>query len=402
MRVLIVTQYFFPENFRINELAFELARRGYHVDALVGIPNYPGGQYFKGYGLLKKRHENVGGVNIYRCFQFQRGKKAALPRVILNYLSFVISATLWVLFFFAWRKRYDAIIGFEPSPIIQLLPAVFLGRIKKTKVLNWIQDIWPDSMTGRLNPNYKKIFFPPLNLITEYIYKHSTRILVSSKGMGELVCRNYDHSSKIEYVPNWCDDFSHGKNDLNLEFPKGFNIMMAGNISESIGPDDVIGLCEELKIEKGINIVFVGKGAKLNYMQNRVKELNLSNVYFMGAFPYEKMGDIYAKCDALLLTLRPTIHKYLDVTVPSRLQAYLSSGKPIFSMIGAGAAEIIRENDCGYVVNAGEYKELANIILNTYLDKDQIAQKGKNSRITYEKYFTIEKGVEHFENLINS
>ena len=148
MRVLIVTQYFEPENFRINDLAKEFARKGHHVDALVGIPNYPSGHYYKGYGLFKRRTEVVDGVNIYRCFQFSRGAKPGNFRLALNYLSYMFCASFWVLFYFSFKRKYDAIIAFEPSPITSVIPAILLGKIRRTRVLSWILDIWPDSITG--------------------------------------------------------------------------------------------------------------------------------------------------------------------------------------------------------------------------------------------------------------
>lgn len=152
MRILLVTQYFYPEVFKSNDLAFELARRGHHVDALVGIPNYPEGKYFKGYGLFSKRHEVIdcsddnrkGKVNVYRCFQTPRGRGGW--RLPINYFSYVISGCLWVLFFFAWRKKYDCIIGHEPSPIFQAYPALLLRKLRKTLFYYWIMDLWPDAM----------------------------------------------------------------------------------------------------------------------------------------------------------------------------------------------------------------------------------------------------------------
>ena len=161
-RILIVTQYYYPESFRINELGKELVSRGYHVDALVGIPNYPEGKYFKGYGLFSKRIENVNGVTVYRCFQFPRGAKASNLRLSLNYLSYMVCACMWILFYFSFRKKYDAVIAFEPSPITLIVPACLLGIIRGTKVLSWIQDIWPDSITHRTSERQSKLLTPPL------------------------------------------------------------------------------------------------------------------------------------------------------------------------------------------------------------------------------------------------
>lgn len=400
-RILIVSQYFYPESFRINELAFELAKLGHHVDVLTAIPNYPEGKYLKGYGIFKKRKEVINGVNVYRCFHFPRGNAGNLAMSI-NYLSFLISASLRVLFQFVWKEKYDAIIGFQMSPVTQVVPGCILGAIKKTKVLTWVQDIWPDSITDNTTERQNRFLLPPLNWITEYVYRKSTKILITSKGMRELVCRNNDYTDKIEYVPNWCDDFSIVSSTLDLNVPSGFNVMMAGNLGEGIGPDEVMNAIKEIPAESGINFMFAGGGSRLGFMKEKAKEYRLNNVFFLGKFPYESMGSVYNKADALLLTLMKTDSPHLTVTVPSRLQAYMSAGKPVFAMIGKGAADVIGQSHCGFVVPAGDYENLAHVILDNYQKKDLLKEMGKNARTTYEKEYTLQKGIERFERLIEN
>lgn len=400
-RVIIITQYFYPENFRINELAYELVKEGYKVDALVGIPNYPKGKFFDGYGVFSKRHEVKNGVNIYRCYQIPRGTHGSKIQLSLNYLSFVLCASLWVLFKFAFKKKYDAIIAFEPSPITLILPAILLGKIRRTKVLSWIQDIWPDSIvTEDKSSLYSKVLWKPLSSITEFVYKNSDKILISSPGMKEFVNRNHDYSQKIEYVPNWSDDFLKPETTPNPLMPEGFNIVMAGTINEGVGIDDIIKLIEELKDIKDINFVFIGGGSKKEYLEKYVKTHNLVNTHVLGMFPYDQMPSFYMKADAMLLSLAKTDLEYLGVTIPSRLQSYLSAGKPVFAMIGSGARDVINESKCGFVVEAGNYGSLAVIIRKNYQNKSLLVEMGENSRKAYDKYFTIQVGTKHFEELI--
>ena len=399
-RVLIVSQYFYPESFRINELAFELSERGYYVDVLTAIPNYPEGKYHKGYGIFNKRKEVIKGVNVYRCFHIPRGNAGNLS-MSLNYLSFLITASMRVLFQFVWKKKYDSIIGFQMSPITQVVPGCILGSIRKSKVLTWVQDIWPDSITDNTTEKQNKILLPPLNKITEYVYRSSDKILITSKGMANLVNRNANYSDKIVYVPNWCDDFSTVFEPLDIDIPSGFNIMMAGNLGEGIGPDEVMNAIKEIPVNLGINFLFAGGGSRVEYMKEKIKEYNLNNVFFLGTFPYQAMGAVYEKADALLLTLMKTDSPHLDVTVPSRLQAYMSAGKPIFAMIGMGATEVIEKSKCGFVVPAGDYKGLANIIIKNYRNEELMKEMGKNGRKAFEEEFTLKAGIEHFEKLIN-
>lgn len=400
-RILIVTQYYYPENFRITDLGTELVSRGYHVDALIGIPNYPEGKYYEGYGIFSKRKEIVNGVTVYRCFQFPRGRKASNLRLALNYLSYMVCASLWILFFFSLRKRYDAVIAFETSPITLVVPACLYGIIRRTKVLSWIQDIWPDSITHRTSKKVRSLLTPPLNSITEFVYRNSDRILISSKGMKDLVCRNADYSDKIEYVPNWCDDLSivNPSDNQTPDIPNGFVIMMAGNMVKSLDPESLCKCVELLKDLPEIHFAFVGGGSYKEQMEQMFIDKGLQNVHFYGRHPFERMPIFYAKADAMLLSLQYQEAKHFDVTVPSRLQSYMSAGKPIYAMIGSGAREVIESSDCGFVVNAGDYKGLADIIRKTYRNKELLIKKGINARRAYEKDFTLKKGADHFERL---
>lgn len=403
-RVLIVTQYYSPEGFRINDLGPLLIKKGYKVDALVGIPNYPEGSYFNGYGIFKKRHEIIDGVSVYRVFQFPRGKRATGGGLAMNYLSYAFNATLWVLFFFSFKKKYDAIISYEPSPITQIIPAIILGKIKKTKVISWIQDIFPDSITDNENGSANKYAIKFFDVVTDWVYEHSDKLLVSSKGMSELICRKKDFSDKIEYMPNWCSDFIHTEikeKDLP-ELPDGKIIMMAGNLGAGIGPEEICKCVKSLSDLKDLYFVFVGSGSKKDYMEQWFKENKVENALCVGRYPVEMMPTFFAKADAMFVSLLKTNYKHLDVTVPARVQSYLSAGKPIYAMIGSGATEVINECNCGYAVAPGDYKTLAGIIRRTYNDEVILKELGNNARKKYEADFTLEVGVNHFIQLIEN
>lgn len=400
-RILIVCQYFYPESFRINELAFELVKRGHHVDVLTGIPNYPDGVYFKGYGIFRKRHEIINGVNIYRCFHTPRGRKASNLALSINYLSYMFCASLLVSCHFAWKKKYDVAISYAMSPITQVIPACFLGMIRGTKVLTWIQDIWPDSITDNTTPTQEKFLLPPLDAITNFVYRHSDKILISSKKMASMINRKHNFSECLEYVPNWCDDFSIIKEPLNIDVPSGHKIMMAGNLGEGIGPDDVLSVAECLKDIEDIHFLFAGSGSRVDYMKEQAKVRGLPNIHFLGRFSYDQMGAVYANADSLFLVLKPSCHAHLDVTVPSRLQAYMSAGKPVFAMIGSGAKEVIETADCGFVAPAGDYKRLAQLIRDNYKNVELLKRKGENARKAFLRDFTLEQGLAHFEKLLN-
>ena len=396
-RVLLVTQYFYPENFVINDLAFELAKKGYKVDALVSVPNYPEGEYFKGYGLFRKRFETIKGVRVYRAFQIPRGKKGGNIRLSLTYISYMVSATLWSLFLSLF-KTYDSIIVFQMSPITQAVPAIVLGCLRKIPVYTWVLDIWPDSATSTLSGKLKTFVNNPLSRITEFVYKHSHKILISSKGMADLVSRKHDFSAKIQYMPNWAKDFSVKEKSSLPSLPEGFKIMMAGNLGEGIGVEDVIACVEALSDLKDLHFIFLGGGSKQQYLKEYFQ--HNENVHVLGRYPAEAMPSFFSQADAMFLSLQKTEYEFLEVTVPARLQAYMSASKPVFAMIGSGATEIIKEADCGFAVPSGDSKALADVIRKFYQDEELLLLKGMNGRSYYEKEFTLDQGIKRFEKLI--
>lgn len=401
-RILVVTQYVYPENFKSNELVFEMAKRGYHVEVLTGIPNYPEGVYFKGYGLFKKRIEKKDGVTFYRCLQTPRGRKDSGVGLATNYISFVISATLWVLFYFIWKKKYDAIITHEPSPITQLIPACLLGIIRKVPVYSWIMDIWPDAMKNSVSEGLYKKVAPILTAVTEWTYKYSDKILITSKGFEDLICRNADYKDKIVYYPNWSVDMSVNVSGFQVpELPKGFRIMLAGNLGEAQNLD-AIGECMKLlKDYREVKWIFVGDGSWKCWLDNFIKDNGLSDCAFtLGRFPGSAMPAFFREADAMLVTLRGGFID-LDMTVPARVQSYMSAGRPILAMIGRGTADLITETDCGYAVAPSDYEALADIIINKVLkDKEDFKKKGSKGRLHFEQEFTLEHCINHLEKII--
>ena len=404
MKILIVTQYIYPEPFKSSEMASELAKRGHQVDVLTGIPNYPEGHYYSGYGILKKRKEKVNNVSFYRCFQTSRKFLPGLLGQGLNYVTFMFSATMWVLFFFVWKKKYDAIITHEPSPITQIVPACILGDIRKVPVYSWIQDIWPDALVSA-GGKIGRMLSPALSWLTNWVYRHSTKLLITSKGMIDLINRDADYSDKIIYYPQWAEDMNFSgiiPDGIESVQSEDYTIMMVGSLNSGIGVQAILELCKELK-DDPIHFVFVGGGSEEQTMRDYCLKEGLSKVLFTGRKPFVEMPYYCQQADAMLLTLKETKMKHLDITIPARLQGYLSAGKPVIAMIGSGATSVIREADCGVTVPPGDYKSLAEIIRKDILtDKDAFAKKGINGRDYYEKNFTKDKCIDKLEIIIKN
>lgn len=401
MRVLLVTQYFHPENFKSSDIAFELAKRGYHVDALVGIPNYPQGKYYKGYGLFSKRKEKIDGVNIYRVFQTPRGTKASVLGLTFNYVTYAINATLWILFFFVFKKKYDACIVFQTSPVTQVIPAIVLKGLRKTPIYTWVLDVWPDSFVSSLPEGKAKLAVKMATNLSEWAYKKSTKLLVTSPGMMPLLCRKYDHSDKLILFHNWCDDILEMPADEDVSFGDKFVMMMAGSINDGIGIPYLLPVIEKMQDEEKVLFVFVGGGPMEQDFRSMVKEKDMKNVVFTGQVPFSKIPSYYKHADAMLLSLKKTNLPHLKATIPGRLQSYMSAGKPVLAMIDEGARDLITTADCGFCVPAGDSEGLEKLIREVIvMDKKTFMQKGKNGRLYFEQHFTKEQSMNKLEDII--
>lgn len=397
-KVLLVSQFFYPENFKCNDIAFELVRRGYQVDVLTNIPNYPEGHYYRGYGLFKRRKEVVNGVRIFRSLVIPR-RKGGLFR-ILNYFSFMLFASIDA-FFLALTNRYDCVFVMQLSPIMQAYPGIWVKKMQRIPLYMWILDIWPDSMISGGGIRNKTVI-GLIDGMVKSIYRNCDRLLISSKGFRELVLQKESDSSKVIYFPNWADDL------LNMPvldvpvLPKGFRIMMAGTLGEAQRLESVVHLMEMLDDLDEIKWIFVGDGKKKAWLEQQVLEHHWEEkVVLTGRYPSEYMPAFFKEADAMLLTLKAE-WPHLRAVVPGRVQSYMAASKPIVGMVEGGSAELIEEADCGWVVPADHYQELADIIRKEVVGNAEMCrQKGLNGRNYYEQRFTSKLCMDHLEKILN-
>ena len=400
MKILIVTQYFYPENFKSNDLAFEMKNRGHDVTVLTGLPNYPEGKIFDGYGAFKNRKQIINRVKIIRSLLLPRGKGGGLS-LFINYYSFVFFASIKA-FFLGLNNRFDAVIVHEPSPITQYYPALLINKIWKTPVYFWVMDLWPESLS--IAGGVKNKFV--LNYYTKVVkkfYRNSEKILITSKGFRGAINEkgNFDH--KIVYFPNWAEDaISEGNKDYPIpQMPEGFKVMFAGNIGESQDLDNIMKAAQELKDKKYIQFILVGDGRKMPFVKEFVEQNNLNDtVHIMGRFPVESMSSFFDKADVMLVTLKDD--PIFNLTVPAKLQAYMSASKPIVAMLNGEGSENIIDADCGFTVPAGDYVGLSETILKaSLLSQEKLQTLGQNSRLYYERYFKMSACISNLEDIIS-
>lgn len=398
-RVLIVTQYFYPENFRSNDIAFDFARRGYKVDVLASIPNYPVGKYLEGYGVFRKRKEKVQGVNIYRVFQTPRGVKHSGRKLALNYCTYAFCGFFWALWFALFKKKYDAIVVHQTSPITQALPAMVLGKLRRVPIYTWVLDIWPDAMRSGGGVKNEKII-SLINKFVQWVYRKSHKILISSEDFRELVNRDGDYNDKIIYFPNWCDDMLAMPiiGDTS-SLPDGFKVMMAGNLGSAQDIRTVMQAVLLLKDREDINWVFVGDGSERAYIEEFIKTNNIKTVTLTGKRPFAEMPAYFQQADAMLLTLRAEF-PHLRAVVPARLQSYMSAGKPVLGMIDGGSVRVINRSQCGICAVAADYESLAANVVYAYEHQEELRTMGERGRTYFEAHFTLQGCLDNLEKIL--
>lgn len=399
MKILIVTQYFFPENFKSNDLAFELKKRGHDVTVLTGIPNYPEGKVFNGYGYFKKRKETINGVTVVRSLLLTRGNGGGF-RLFLNYFSWAFFASLKAIQLSS--KKFDKIIVHEPSPITQFYPALIVKKLQKTPIYFWVMDLWPESLeiAGGIKNKFIISFFTRM---VKSFYKESEKILVTSKGFKKSILEKGDFESKIEYFPNWAERTicSGNKNFPLPEFPKGFKVMFAGNIGEAQDMDNVMRAALYLKENTDIKFILVGDGRRMPFVQEFIKKNDLKEtVYTVGRYPVEAMASFFNVADILLVSLKDD--PIFNITVPAKVQAYMSSGKPILAMLNGEGAENIAEANCGFSVPAGQAEKLASVIkMISQMKNEDLAALGRNGKDYYDINYTLEQCISNLEKIIS-
>lgn len=383
-KVLFITNYFYPETFRGNDIAFNLANEGYEVTVLTNIPNYPEGHFFKGYNLFKKRKEIFKGVKIIRVPIIPRGAGGKF-KMILNYISGLFFLSLYACHYAIWHK-FDIIFVQQLSPVFIGLPAILVKKIQKTPIYYWLLDLWPESLSagGIKNPT----IISYVDTITRYIYKHCDRILISSISFKKVLCSRGVHQDKIIYFPNWCEDsITSGEIKQIPKLPAGFRIMFAGNLGEAQNFDNLLQVILRLKDISSLKWIILGDGRKRECIETFIKENDLTkNVFLLGRYDISYMASFFNQADILLVSLKNEFA--FNSTLPAKIQAYMASAKPILAMMNGEGQYIIKEANCGFCADADDINSMVSIIENLFkIPKNELTELGKNGYKYYETHF---------------
>ena len=388
MKLLVISQYYWPENFRINEVVQTLNAKGVNVEILTGKPNYPAGVVFEGYQARGCVQETVDGLQVNRVPLFPRGKGSA--RLALNYLSFVFSAAI-----FGPRllrgKHFDAIFVYAPSPILQAIPAIWIGRLKKSPVLLWVQDLWPESLSATGHVSNRGIL-TAVEFVVRWIYHRVDILLVQSKAFIPKA-RVLAGATPIFYHPNSFMNHVSESAQPVVECPGfdcAFPVLFAGNIGSAQAVEVILEAASILRDMEGIRIVMVGDGSKRDWLMQQAVRRGLTNIVFPGRYPVESMPALMAKAGALLVTLADT--EIFRLTIPSKIQAYLAAGRPIISCLNGAGADIVAEAGAGVSVPAEDASALAEAVKVLYkMPEGERLEMGARGRAYYEEHFSHDK-----------
>jgi len=398
MRILLVTQYFWPESFPINDIVLGLKDEGHQIEVLTGMPNYPGGRIFHGYSLSSPKHDSFEGVHVGRAPLIPRGNGAGW-RLALNFLSLAASGCL------LGPRRcpgpFDAILVYQPSPVTIGLPAVRMKRKTGAPILFWVQDLWPETLaaTGAVS---SRIVLGWVGSMVRYIYRRCDLVLVQSEAFIGSIESHGVPRERIKYLPNTAEALYRPVERRRalaeeLGLPSGLRIMFAGNIGAAQDFPAILGAATHLKEQKDIHWLIVGDGRQRNWVEQEVEKRGLGGTFhLLGKHPKERMPEFFAHADVMLVTLKP--EPIFALTIPSKVQPYMACGKPILAGLDGEGARVIRESGAGIAVPAGDSKELAEGVVAFHRMAEAERQAmGRKSREYFEAQFSRERLLEKLQ-----
>lgn len=394
MKILVVCQHFYPENFRINDICYELVKKGNDVTVLTGLPNYPKGKILKEYKWHKNRNQVINGVKIKRCSLVGRGSSTI--KMIINYMWFAIFGSIKALFM---KKDFDLVYVYQLSPITMTWPAIVVKKIKKIPLIIHVLDQWPVSITtGGISK--KSLAYKILTRWSKNAYSKADIITCSSKSFKKYFINELKLSNdkKFTYMPSYAESLYENCNTKNN---KTYDLLFAGNIGPAQSVETIIEAANILKDEKKIIFHIVGDGLSKQKCEEMVNNYHLKNVIFYGYHSVDEMKKYYELADAFLITM--VDNEVVNSTLPAKVQSYMLAGKPILGAISGEVKNVIKEADCGLCCDSLDYKEFAKLIRKAYLSTNEVKAKwSKNAYNYYKENFEKEKCINDIMELFES
>jgi len=355
-KILIVSECFYPEEFKINDVALGWKNYGHEVDVLTLFPTYPFGKIFSGYKNKLFYKENFKGINIYRIFAIT-GYRDSLVKKIFRYLNFMLIGSIVGIFI---GKKYDYIFGWNGGALTDMLPAVIIKKLYKKPLMFWVQDVWPDSVYA-YGFKKRKILSVPLERFVKFIYGNADSIALSSKGFQKKLLPYVNKDVQYNYAPNWADDLDTNLSPADLGDINKCHFTFAGNVGKVQNLEKIIKAYCDLSIElqniSQLNII--GDGSNLDSLKS-IANRN-PNIVFHGKKPRADMASYYKASDFLIISL---IDKPIfEVTVPAKTQTYIAAKKPILAIINGDVSDIVKNNNLGVCANPSDIQSIKKAFL---------------------------------------
>ncbi len=388
-RILIYTNHYYPENFKINDVVQWLTDEKYIVRVITGNPNYPKGKLFKGYNKFGSVFVKEN-LKIVRLPLIPRGKGKKI-NLILNYLSYFVSAFFYTIFLILFKKKYELILVHHTSPFFIAVHPLFYKFFRRSKIFLWDLDLWPQSLNA-LNILLNKNILKLLEFIIKQVYRYYDNILISSKSFIKIV-ENRVERSKVIYFPNWADltvEKSLKEKIKNNIFSKEkVNLLYAGNIGEAQDFNTLINACKKIDYDK-IKFIILGDG---RFKEEFIESVNINNLnkyfVFLKSVSNNEVFKYLNSADFLYLSLNDS--ELFKMTVPAKLQTYMAIGKPVIANINGEGANLIHDSKCGFVTDSGNSVGLIKIFDKILkLQKNEILKIGLNGKSFYQKNFKSE------------
>ena len=391
MNILIVSQHYYPEQFRINDISFELAKRGHKVTVLTGLPNYPEGKIYDGYQNKQNRNQTVNGVHIIRTSLIGRGK--SLLTFGLNYAWFAIAGKQKAK---TLHEDFDVIFSYQTSPVSMVWPAIEVKKRQNIPLVLYCLDQWPISITtgpfSKGTPAYS--FFWKLSVDT---YNKADRILITSKSFENYFNKELKLSTEkygLDYWPQYAEDiYQNTVQNINGTY----DVLYAGNIGPAADVEVIVKAAEYLKEHKNIHFHIVGDGVNRQNCEQMAINAGLDNITFYGSHKVDEMKQYYDLADAFLITMKD--NEVVNYTLPAKMQSYMLAGKTIIGAINGETKRVIQDADCGYCGPSGDAHRLAENILKASEDEQDTYGRGKNARMYYHSHFDKEKLLDELEKI---
>jgi len=396
-KILIVTECFYPEEFKINDIALSWKDKGYDVDVLTLAPTYPLGKVFPGYKNSFFRKDEYQGVNIFRVHAV-RGYRDSVVKKMLKYINFMIFGSIAAIFI---GRKYDYVFGFNMSALTGMLPAVLIRKLYKKPTMFWVQDVWPDSVYA-YGFKQTKMLSTALDIFVRFMYRNIDAIAVSGKGFESKLAPYIEKDLIFHYLPNWADDLDNNLTSKNLGKSKeATHFTFAGNIGKVQNLENIINafclLSNDYQEKSQLNII--GDGSNLDNL--KLLTNNNPNIVFHGKKPRSDMASYYKASDFLIISL---IDKPIfSVTVPAKTQTYIATKKPILAIINGDTASIIQDNNLGLYADPSKIDAISTLFQRC-VDMSQIERKkftDENDRLLA-TIFNKEKTIDRLLKLVTN